>query len=145
VVAVLCAVSVGCGGGGDQAATASSPLTKEQFVKQANAICQSEMQKKEDFLISTFEKKGKAPLDASLSELEEVAPGVFQVYGEMLSRLGGLTPPLADQAAVERFMGEWEASLEKAEANPALIFHEPFEKANEAATRYGLDKACGLY
>jgi hypothetical protein len=140
----LCLLAIGCGSG-DETASAAAPLTKPQFLKRAKAICQAELQKKEEFLTSTFEKKGKAPLDASPSELEDVASGVFKVYSEMLSRLAELTPPPDDQAKVEKFMGEWESTLKEAEADPSIVFNEPFEEANEAATRYGLYKACGLY
>jgi hypothetical protein len=139
---VLAAVATGCGGGGG---TGPSQLTKAQFVKQATAICQKSAEEKAPRLEAAIKGEGGRGLfGASNGELEKLASKVvLPLYRETISRLGTLSPQSRDKARVAKVLGEYEAALKEAEADPSLALEgNPFAKADEAAAKYGFD--CSL-
>ena len=133
----------GCGGGSDDSATASA-LTKQQFIKRANAICQEAIEKVDLQLREAAEAQ---PGNGQLSEgaLELVATTVvFPIYAETFSKLGSLQPPEESKEEVRKIVDQYQAALKKTEANPRLGFrHNPFLKGSEAAEKFGLE-ACRL-
>ncbi len=129
----------GCGGGGDETENAS-PLSKSQFTKQANAVCQEGLEKKELKLQQAIASR-PANLRATPRVLELVAvSAIFPIYGETISKLGELQPPVDDEEEVGKVVDQYETALKSSKANPSLVLKgNPFRKGDEAAEKYGLE------
>lgn len=145
--ALLTACLLGCGGGRDDTAPASErsvpassePLTKPQFIKRANEICQNGQKEKERRLA----EKGVEGLGVGISRqklakiVDEI---VIPLYGEIVSELISLSPPAGDDAAL-KVVRRYKATLKDAEAQPAtqLMEKDPFGAPDVAAARYGIE------
>jgi hypothetical protein len=128
--------SCGGGGGGD-AATASGPLTKAQFIKRAGPICQKVAEERETLI----KQLPPGQVSGSRQQLEKaLALVIFPLYGKVISELAELKPP-SDQAAA-KLIGQAEAILKQAEAHPGpLLTGNPFRQINGTAAKYGI-KGC---
>lgn len=130
-------VVAGCGGSDED-----SSLTKAEFVKQANAICQEGRSEREE-LFKTFSKEVKSE-NVTKEEQESLVTVVFKPpYENTIDGLNGLTPPEGDEKQVEEIIAAMEEGLEKAEANPLVTLRTniQFAEANNLAAKYGL-KEC---
>jgi hypothetical protein len=160
MVAVLVAAGLftGCGGGGSSNASAtdqssestsaeqpSGPLTKAEFLKQADQICREGSEKKEDAVLSLAKSAAESKKPPSPQALEKVAVvTIFPTYGEIIDQLGELEPPHKDTAQVEKMITKYEADLKIAEAEPIKAIKENlFAEANDLGDTYGLE-ACHL-
>lgn len=102
VIAV--AFAFGCGNGEDEATsadeTASAPLTKAQFIKQADAIC-AKNRKQRELEIANWQRnypEGRAKAEVNVdAALKEVIGPSYKLKAEGLETLA---PPAQDQAAV---------------------------------------------
>ena len=146
----LCVVAVlaGCGDGSNAAATeeSSAPLSKAQFVNQAEDICLEEAEKKEAAVAASFQeleakgRKSLSPQDTSAVVEESVLPA----YRNVVKRLAKLGAPHDDKAEVEKMIDEYESALQALEAEPgAATKHNPFAKPDESAKAYGIED-CNL-
>jgi ABC-type phosphate/phosphonate transport system substrate-binding protein len=141
----LTGLAVGCGGGNSttEATSASSaPLTKQEFVKRADATCLKNLEEKDAALQKAFSEQQGVP---SKKELEALAVEVvIPAYANLVEELGQLSPPSDDTAAVEGMVADYERGLKQVEEDPRqLISSEPFKETNEAARQYGLE-TCSL-
>lgn len=132
----------GCGG------SDSSP-TKAEFIKQADAICKKQDNRKgkeiEDFLLKAGEKtltiaqQGEMATDVILPPLRTEA-----------DELAELDVPEGDEDTVDAIFDEFDELVAKLEKNPlplaqtTLNREDPFAKVAEKAGKYGF-KACLLY
>jgi hypothetical protein len=131
-------VLAGCGGGNS---SSSEPLTKAQFLKQANAICHSEEARKTKALESDS-KRGKQFLAGSHHELEElVAKTILPLDAVLIEELAALNPPAKEAAAVGHLIDEYEAKLAEAEATPGKqIVEDSFFPVNKMAWKLGIEE-----
>ena len=132
--ALIAAFAIGCGGSDDT-------LTKAEFLKQGNAICAKGNKEIDAAANKTF-KKGQEPSKAQITKFAEdtLIPSVE----EQVSGLRDLNPPSADEDQVNKILDEADSALDKTKDDPSIFAsnQDPFKKANQLATDYGL-KACG--
>jgi hypothetical protein len=139
LLAVL--VAVGCGGSDN---SASTPLTKAEFIKQADALCVkgSEEIKAEaatSMKASESGKKGASQAQFTLVEEKVLFPG-FQREVEEVRALGA---PNGDGSQVSKILDAFEKGIEEVEEKPVTFLsgESPLSKPSGLADKYGF-KAC---
>jgi hypothetical protein len=151
-VLVVALVIAGCGGsdsdsgdnGGDGGDTTVA-LTKVEFIKQADAICEKGNKSIEDGA-DKFAKDNdvdtEKPTDEQKEEVivEVVAPEIRQ-QGEEISDLGA---PAGDEDKVEAIVTSLEDAADELESEPANLFEgkNPLQEASKLGQQYGF-KVCG--
>jgi hypothetical protein len=146
LLAALAAISMivaGCGGGSDS--SSSSSLTKAQFIKQADAICEKG-NKASNEEVEEFAKENNVNTSKPTKEQQEeviaqvVAPNV-QGQVEEISDLGA---PEGDEKKIDAMVGAVEEGVEELESNPSALIEgkNPLSKGSKLAKEYGL-KTCG--
>ena len=133
---------VGCGsGGGSDTAVAESSISKAQYVKQAEAVCQKGNEEVEaDF--ATFYRENedvKKPTESVyVSLVEEVMEPNISAEVEELRELD---VPKGDAAQIEAMLSAREESISIAEGEPKAVIDDSekvFGKASKLADAYGL-------
>lgn len=113
--------------GGDDASGSGDPLTKADFVKQANAICDEANEKirKQIQNVSIL----IATVNALETEIDEI---------------GALTPPPGDEPRIEAMLGALQKSIDAIESKSQDIITANAElaKAEKIAKEYGLGRTC---
>jgi hypothetical protein len=119
----------------------TGPLTKAEFVKEANKICRAGVEKKEEAVISvakTATASGKPPSPQAIEKVVEVV--IFPTYQGILDDLAELEAPEADSAKVEQIIGKYSSDLEAAEAEPLKASKQNlFADANDMGEAFGLE------
>jgi hypothetical protein len=143
----------GCGSsdsGSTAAATSESagsgPLTKKEFVAQANQICQEHLKEKDKAVTTALKELPRQAVQNPNSKALAifVEQTVIPPYEELIEQLGQLNAPQGEEAAVGKIMTKYEASMKLIEAQPAkAVTKNPFVSADEAAEAYGLE-SCRL-
>jgi hypothetical protein len=139
----MAALIAGCGGGDDGDETSES-LTKVEFIKQGDRICEKaneqseteaeEFAKENDF---TLEKATDEQLEEAVSEV--LVPNLNQ-QAEELDALGA---PEGDEEQVEEIIVSLEDAAGEIEDEPGLVFEgEVLKEPSKLASDYGL-KVCG--
>lgn len=133
----------GCGES-DSTADGTAPISKAEFVKQADAICAKTSQE----LIKAAENFSKEkrlaeeePLtEAQIGELSELALPIIVRQFEEIRALGA---PPGDEEKVNAILAAAEKGIAKGEQDPAAIYGADggvFKKANQLSSDYGLKK-----
>jgi len=144
VLVALAALVAGCGGGSDTTDSATVTLTKTEFVKQGDAICE-EASEDNQAEAEEFAKDNGFDLEkASKEQLEEAVGAVLvpslEKQAEELEALGA---PKGDEKQVEEIVVALEDATGEIEDDPSLIFKaKTLQKANQLAEAYGF-KVCG--
>lgn len=142
IIAVLVVASLalvaGCGGDDDDA-TAS--LTKQQFIKQANAICKQSRTEVGERLQAAEKliKPGETvKTDAGREKVVETV--LTPVFKTRLEKFKSLSPPEGDEEEVEEIVEGMELAVQRLERNPLPAFYNvtQFKEANERSAAYGL-------
>jgi phosphosulfolactate synthase (CoM biosynthesis protein A) len=143
----------GCGGGDDSGSTggegsdSGSSLTKAEFIKQADKICEEgneSINNEAEEFAEENEIDTENPTTAEQEEVvsDVVAPGIRD-QAEKISDLGA---PSGEEDEVTAIIEAVEGGADEVEASPETIVEGtgagPFEEANELANEYGL-KVCG--
>ena len=156
LIAVLAAVfamaiiTAGCGSSGDSSTggdSSTASLTKPEFIKQADAICEEGNESIETEANEFADENGIDTEKPTTEEQEEVVTEVvapaIQQQAEDIDALGA---PSGDEEKVEAIVEAVEAGADEIEATPSTVVEgkgeSPFEEANELANEYGL-KVCG--
>lgn len=137
ILLTLALLIAGCGGSSEE------PLTKAEFVKKGNKICQEATQTREkevDELTERFNPNGDQE-----AFREEAVISLLPTYQGAAEQIGDLAAPDGDEERVEEIVSAMNEAAEKVEANPqtATISNLPFRQANQAAEDYGLN-ACAI-
>ena len=132
VLLVLGAVGSGCG----DSNSAEASLTKEQFVKRAEAICkraeEEQLRKASNYL-----KENPQPQEEDFAQTAGLPP-----LEKEITQIKALKSPIGDETSIRAFGEEFESALEKVREDPKVILAEEattFQKANKLAKAYGLD------
>jgi hypothetical protein len=151
-VVVLALIAAGCGSSGDGNSSSSSDesastLTKAEFIKQSDGICEQGNKEVESEAEAFAKENGIDTSKPTTAEQEEV---VSQVVAPAIQRqaeeIDAVGAPSGDEDEVEAIVEAVEAGAGEAEEDPSTIVEGktsgPFTEANKLATEYGL-KICG--
>jgi len=127
-------IAVGVAGcGGDESAEAS--LTKAQYARQANLICNH----------ASVEGAKRAGIYASEHPKGGTEVGMYKyagppAFGKALEKLENLPLPSGYEAGLEAFIDEFETGVETIRTDPSSIVAQPnpFDPARKLAKKYGL-------
>lgn len=136
LLAVMAAVTTGCGGGDD--ATAS--ISRSEFIQQGNALCRrGELERGKllqgaEKLVKPGEELGKAGKE------QLVLTAAVTPYRKMTKELEELGAPDGEEEKVEAIIKSMEEAAQKAEDDPLLTLESiaPFVKANKLNQEFGL-------
>ncbi|HEX7279591.1 MAG TPA: hypothetical protein VF255_08225 [Solirubrobacterales bacterium] len=143
VVAVLvmgAALVAGCGDDGE----ASSGVTKAEFTKEAEAVC-NERQEACETEGESFVKRNEEADPVTNKEAVERSKAFFRtaalpLFEEELTALEELEVPEADEAQVEKMLQSRSRGVEKLdEGGLEAMLGEPFEEFEKEAKAYGLN------
>jgi hypothetical protein len=140
LLAISSAAIAGCGDGGDDTGTAS--LTKAEYVKQANAICEK-VQREMEAKFAEFVKRENAGHGAADPKAfkEEVANVAIPGLEKQIEELSALPAPAGEEEEVELILERQEESLEKVEEDPTFRTSGGlYEELNKPASDYGLSE-----
>jgi maltose-binding protein MalE len=142
-VLALAALVAGCGSSSGDSTTAS--LSKAEFIKQGDAICQKGNKEIETGFEAFMKENGikGEPSKAQGVEISETVliPSI-ETQSEELRALGA---PSGEEGEISAMLDALDEGVEEAEEDPeALLASEsdPFGPANKMASEYGL-KVCG--
>ena len=150
LVAALTLAIAGCGGDDDETTTGASgasgatgaggaPLSKSEFIAQADAACKSGNE--------ALDKSGQKLFSDGSPSTEEITQYVDQSFvptieGE-LDAIRSLTPPEGDEETIDDILQAAQTSVENVKDDPSLLESgNPFKEADDLANQYGL-KVCG--
>lgn len=125
----------GCGGGDDE----TSSLTRKQFLKQANAICQEQTQKRNKIIQDAIAGADQSKI-LPKADREQIIVDALPPYAETPEKLEALGAPEGDEEKVEAIVEAMEKAAEDAKADPsiALTSTKQFDEANKLSAEYGL-------
>lgn len=141
LMAVAIAIALaGCGDSGDSTAAA---LSKTQFIKQADAICERiDTEQEVDLKKYLKQHPNGASAQAQAKLVTEV--GIPPV-SKGISEISELAAPSGDEKQVAAIVGEMESALSEAEEKPTSLLttptDSPFTAVKQSAIRYGF-QAC---
>lgn len=129
--------SVGCGDSAD-----AGPLTKSQFLQEADSICRTANQEREEALKEAAEQEDTGGGSESEYFVTEAA---LPPVESMTEDLGDLVPPRGDEKEVEAIIAAFEQGIARIEADPTDLTTavSAFTKANQLSEAYGL-KDCTI-
>ena len=148
-LAALAFVAAGCGDDDEATDTGASgatgasgpPLTQDEFIAQADAICKSSGQDVDQQANELF--GGGQP---SQEEIEQFATDVFvPSLRDQAESIRALTPPEGDEDEINAMLDDLDSAIDQVEEDPSLIAAGdagPFADVNEEAQDYGLEE-CG--
>lgn len=136
----------GCGGDDDEGGfspVVSDPVSKVEFLRQADEIClstESRIEAAADELVTSKQ-------DPSPEEVEEVAINiVVPALESEVAAIGALGAPEGDEDEIQAILDATEAGIAEIEADPqALLDDVPpaLREAEELARQYG-SQQCGI-
>ena len=142
VVIVSVIVAIGIVATGSSLAATTKPLTKAQFVKKANALCDAARTAFVPVGQQFASLRGSNPTPAQISAFIDAFAGVVQTQ---ITKTAALKPPKRDQSKITKFLHENQTDLDKLKADPQLLAggQSPFLAADTLARAYGLEGAAG--
>jgi hypothetical protein len=136
--------ALGCGSGEDEATSADQapPLTKAQFIKQADAIC-TEVAKEREVAAAAWAKNMKGRSEETPEKIgeavKEIMPPLMHEEG---TRLETLSAPEGDEKAVAEIIDLLEKVQQSIEqADEKIFFPSGIREFENKASGYGL-KVC---
>lgn len=148
LAALICGVliaSLAAGCGSDSSAGTTSSNTsdikiKADFIKAANAACESRSAQMQGAGARIFAKTASAPPKAAAEQLVEkvLAPG----FKRELRDLRELEPPPGDEAKVEELTTAIQGMVTRMQKDFTIGREHPYRKTENLAAAYGLP-ACG--
>lgn len=131
------ALLLGCGSG-DYSST-DQPLTRSEFVKQANEICNAANEVLRAAMVEAF------PADRKLDDATGIAfthktwiPNLRQQVRDLRQ----LNPPQADRRRIDSMLNQLTRLISRLEADPALASSGLFDRVTRRLTAYGIGP-CG--
>lgn len=127
------------GGGGDGTGT----LTRDEFVKQANAACAESKAAINTYFSKEIGDKIPGPAKVKAFAEDVVVPSLRE-EGEALRAIG---LPSGEEEEVEAILDAFDEALVKAEKDPSGVVAgtiDPFDKSGKMADAYGLEGCAQL-
>ncbi|MGI8728086.1 MAG: hypothetical protein ACR2K6_10475 [Solirubrobacterales bacterium] len=138
--AVLPLAMIGCGGGDDGSTTVGTPLSKPDFVAQADSICTDETAEAQKAAEERF--GDQTPSDEQIqSYVDEVLVPNLEDQANQIDELGA---PTGDDDQVGAIVDALRSGIDELENDPTILTDgdgTAFAEANKLAADYGLD-AC---
>jgi len=144
VLVALAVVVAGCGSDDETTTDETVTLTKAEFIKQGDAICQKGNDESEKEAEEFAEENDFDLEKASDEQLEEAVSEVLvaNLRGQ-LDELEALGAPEGDEEQVEEIIDSLEGATEEIEDDPSVVFDgEVLKEPGELAQDYGF-KVCG--
>jgi hypothetical protein len=145
-VVAIAVIAAGCGSSSDESTETTAALTKAEFIKQGDAICEK-CNKHDEAEFESFAKEHelsekKEPTKAQQEEL--VTDVVLPSISKQAEELRELGVPSGDEDAVNGILDGLDEAIEKAEDAPTLVLEGqgPFVDVNKQAKEYGFE-VCG--
>lgn len=134
IFAVLALAIAGCGGGDE-----TTSLSRSQFVKQANANCEKQEERRANIIRKEITGRDQTKL-LPLKDREQLVLKTVPPYEAMAAELESLGAPEGDEEKVEAIVEAMEKAAENVKDDPAtaLTSTSQFQGANQLAARYGL-------
>ena len=120
----------------------NKPLTKAQFITQANALCDAAVVASSSTLQQFANIRTGSP---SPQELAAFIAAYATVVQNQIKQTQALKPPKRDQSKITKMLQETQTALTATKANPQLLGKStsPFVSADALARAYGLEGAPG--
>lgn len=134
--------ALGCGSGEDEATSADEapPLTKPQFIKQADAICTQAIKERERAVNSWMKELPGGDAEAQASIDKAVVQIVPPLLHKEVTRLEALSAPKGDEATVAEVIDLLvEVKNSVAREYPNNYTPDGFGQFQNKATAYGLN------
>jgi hypothetical protein len=127
-------IAAGCGGDDD----GGEPLTKEEFITQADAVCTEGDQRLEDATQELTANPSQEEVEAFVSDT--LVPSLQEEH----DGIAELAPPEEDQETIDAMLSDLSAGIDEIRADPSLVFGDenPLADASAAAQEYGMT-VCG--
>lgn len=146
----LAAIVAGCSDGDDSgsgttaATEATETLTKAEFIKQGDAICEEANQQNETEAEEFAEDNGFTLEKATDEQLEDAITEVLvPSLNQQAEDIAALGAPQGDEERVEKITASLEEGAGEIEDEPSLAFEgEPLKESSRLADDYGF-KVCG--
>lgn len=154
-VLAIAAVAAGCGGSDDDSTNAgtggstnsdstTAALTKAEFIKKGDAICEKENESIEGEADDFAKENNIDTSKPTQKQKEEVIVAVIvpslHAQSEEIAELGA---PSGDEEKVEAIIVALEDGTAEVEDDPSLVFEgEPLKEASRLAKAYGFE-VCG--
>jgi hypothetical protein len=143
VLVALATVVAGCGGGDDSGTSGS--LTKAEFIKKADAICEEGNDSINTEVDEFAEEKGTTSEKMTKEQQEEfVEQVVAEDIRSQAEEIGDLGAPSGDEEQIEAMVEAVEDGADEIEEEPKVLFGKanPLAEGTKLAKEYGL-KVCG--
>jgi hypothetical protein len=137
---VVVGLASAAGTGVAETAAKKTPLTKAEFIAQANALCESAAASAQP-LVQQFRSVKPSPQAAA-----QVVAAVAPIIQAQINATKKLVPPKPDQAKIKKMLAAAQAELKKLKADPSLLLKQggsPFKAADRIARAYGLEDSPG--
>lgn len=144
VLVALAVVVAGCGSDDEATTDETVTLTKAEFIKQGDAICQKGNDESEKEAEEFAEENDFELEKASDEQLEEAVSEVLvaNLRGQ-LDELEALGAPEGDEEQVEEIIDSLEGATDEIEDDPSVVFDgDVLKEPGELAQDYGF-KVCG--
>ncbi len=132
---LACALVVGCGGDSSSDSSAAAPLSKSEFIAQADAICENGSAELADAAKSAGLSQSSSEDDFNAFINDEVLPNIQQ-QADAIDALGA---PEGDEDAVQAIVDSLNTAVTETQQDPNS---NAFTESNKLAQAYGLKK-CG--
>lgn len=141
-VAVLAVFAAGCGGGDEES------LTKAEYVKQGNAICEEsvkELGEEVKVYAKEHESDSRPDKAATVAFMNET---VFPAFESQVEELRELPAPEGDEEKLESTLDKLEGGIEEGKKDPENFFLETdnqMAEGKKAAEAYGVKRCMELF
>lgn len=156
-IAVVLAIA-GCGGGGDSGSSESTAsgaettssgkpvqsgdLSKDEFVKQADAICEEGKKQSLEKMSAYMQQHGASGEPTPELVVEAVKAVFIPEVQSQIDEIRALGAPQGDEAKIEAFLDAMEAGAKEAgeaTVSSSTQFGHSFKHSADLAREYGLD------
>ena len=147
VLALVAAIVAGCGGSddsGSETTEATVTLTKAEFIRQGDAICEEANEQNETEAEEFAEDNGFTLEKATDEQLEEAITEVLvPSLNQQVEDIAALGAPQGDEEQVEKIVVSLEGGAGEIEDEPSLAFEgDPLKESSRLAKDYGFE-VCG--